>query len=468
MKRILHTSLILASALFGLLLAACAPRAPRAGKPRISVSPDPYEVVADNANRMATVDLGIDVPRNYFSRRSRLVLLPTLVAQDSTTIGELKPVVLDASIYSKKKRRKEKLEKYVDPYSQWAVAVDKTKPIHVDYCDSFLLPAPHEQARIEASVTADGCGACTGFDQFTMASVALEQPVEPVVEDTVPDEEPQYEPLNLEWMTPEFVVRPKMMKGEGTAHLQFIINKYDIVPELGQNNSELEQMVARLEPILTDTLATITHISIYGMASADGPLSFNTPLSRNRALSAKEWLAQRLNLTDDVVGRIETGSRPEGWQPVLDAMTAAGNPDSVKVKEILVRYSNQNDDVQERYIRRLACWPTIRDRYLQKDRKVDYTYAWTIRSFTTDEELISMYRTRPDAFNEDELLRVAQLAVDDNSRISVYRYTLSRYPTSRVAANNLAILLDRNGKPQEARQIIEAQRVLNSINEPRP
>ena len=447
------------------MLAACASKAPGPKAQRISVAPNPCEVTVTAESRQGTVDLNFDVPAKYFSRRSRLVIAPQLVAADSTTISELKPVVLDASIFSKKMKRKVKLEDYTDPYAAWAQCVDKSKPIHVDYQDTLILPAPYSTASIEATVSADGCGACTGFDRLTVGTVVMAEPVQkPVVKETSQPKEEVLKPLDLEWMEPEFVVRPKLMKGQGTAHLEFIINKYDIVPELSNNRSELEQMVAKLEPILNDTLATVTALSIYGMASADGFLSFNTPLSQNRALSAKKWLAERLNLSEELVNKIKTGSRPEGWQPVLDAMTQAGNPDSVKVKDILVRYRYQNDDVQERYIRRLACWPTIRDNYLQKDRKVDYTYAWTIKSFTTDDELIRMYQTRPDAFNEEELLRVAALARDDQSRISVYRYTLSRFPTSRVAANNLAILLQRKGELKEARRIIEAQNTIESIN----
>ena len=56
-------------------------------------------------------------------------------------------------------------------------------------------------------------------------------------------------------------------------------------------------------------------------------------------------------------------------------MTAAGDKDSVMVKDILEKYADSNDDVQERYIRRLPCWNTIKARYLQKDRKVEYVYT---------------------------------------------------------------------------------------------
>ena len=224
---------------------------------------------------------------------------------------------------------------------------------------------------------------------------------------------------------------------------------------MGNNRRELDNMVAKLSPVLGDSLATLTSLKIFGMASADGPLSFNTPLSRNRANSAKDWLVGQLGISADVQRLIKVGSRPEGWQPVYEAMAADAHPDAGKVKAILDRYADQNDDVAERYIRRLACWKDIRERYLQKDRKVEYVYTYTIRSFTTDAELLDMYSKRPDAFNEDELLRVASLATDDKKRMVVYLILLKRFPQSASVVNNLAVLYLRAGKEDEAIEVLK-------------
>lgn len=136
-------------------------------------------------------------------------------------------------------------------------------------------------------------------------------------------------------------------------------------------------------------------------------------------------------------------------------MQADGHPDSLAMKDILTRYTEENDDVQECYIRRLPCWNDIRNKYLQKDRKVEYTYSYTLRSFTTDDELMAMYRTRPDAFNEDELLRVASLAASDSSKAEVYRTLIAYFPQSQVAANNLAVLYLRSGQEAEAIRVLD-------------
>lgn len=411
---------------------------------RIQVNPSPLIVSGDSLNQ-ARLELTFKVPTHYFKRRSRLVIMPQLVCNDSV-VDEYLPVVLDAPVYAKKLDRKIKLEGYVDPFSGKAVKMDRvSRAFELPYNEVVEIPAELDNARIRAVVSHDGCGECTGVDTIPMASVSNPITLMPKVK----------EAMKLEWIEPEFVIRPKVMTGKGTANLQFVINQYDINLSLGNNRSELDSMVNKLEPVLSDSLAVLNSLSIYGMASADGSLPFNTQLARNRAASAKKWLVQRLHLDAPMQKLIETGSRPEGWNPVLQAMTADGHPDSVAVKSILEKYADRDDDVQEYHIRRLPCWMDIRAKYLQKERKVEYLYTYTIKSFTTDAELLEMYDKRPDAFNEDEMLRVAALAKDDASRMQVYQTIMTYFPQSKVAANNLAVLYLRQDREDKAREVLE-------------
>lgn len=423
------------------LLAGCA--ASRQEGKTISVSPSLCVLTPDSANQVR-MDMRFQVPGNYFSRRSRLVITPQLLVNDSVR-DEYPPLVLDAPIYQKKRERMEELEGYVDPYARQARRAGKvSRPFELAYDETIELPEGLDNGRVVAVVSTDGCGECTGIDTIDIA--AISNPITLIRE--VKDE------LRLSWIEPEFKIRPKVMRGKGVANLQFVINRYDINLEMGDNRRELEDMVNTLGPILNDPLAELGSITITGMASADGSLAFNTPLARNRAEAARKWLINRLEVSPRLRGRITVDSRPEGWQPVLDAMTAAGNPDSVRVKDILVRYAAENDDVQERHIRRLPIWNRIKADYLQKDRKVEYVYTYTLKSFTSDAELLDMYGKRPDAFNEEELLRVATLARGHERKKEVYQ-TIQRYfPQSQVAANNLAVLYLREGKTEKAREIL--------------
>lgn len=425
------------------LLAGCASN--RQAAKTVTATPSPCVLTPDSANQVR-MDMLFHVPENYFSRRSRLIITPQLVVED-TVKEEYMPLVLDAPIYNKKINRKKVLDQYIDPLGERAVKADKaSRSFDLPYRETVQLPEGTEEGRIVAVVSTDGCGECTGIDTIDIA--AISNPIT-LMKDVK-------EALQLSWIEPKFVIRPKIMEGKGVANLQFVINKSDIDLSMGNNRNELDGMMRTLAPILKDSLATVNSLTITGMASADGSLAYNTPLARNRAAAAKQWLVGQLHIQPKVQRLISVDSRPEGWEPVLAAMVADGNPDAVVVKDILEKYKENNDDVQERYIRRLPCWNRIKNQYLQKDRKVEYVYTYTLKSFTSDAELLEMYRKRPDAFNEEELLRVAALADSHDKKKEVYQTIQKYFPASQIAANNLAVLYLREGNEDKAREVLSA------------
>ena len=423
----------------------------------VTVTPDLYVLTPDTVRRI-NMDVVFHIPEHYLTKRNRLVITPQLL-NGTEVKDEYTPVILDASVYNKKVNRKQILENYTDPYQEQAIKADKVShSFNLPYTQTLQLPEGTESGQIVAVVSTDGCGACTGIDTIPVA--AISNPVS-LMGDVK-------ESLQLSWIEPEFVIRPKVHEGRGEAKIQFAINKSDINLAMGDNQKEMEGMLNALQPILKDTLATLGNVIITGLASADGSLAYNTILSRNRAQSAKNWLVSQLHLNAAGQRTFKVNSRPEGWEPVLSAMTMAGDKDSAAVKEILEKYSTENDDVQERYIRRLSCWNNIKENYLQKDRKVEYIYTYTMKSFTTDVELLEMYASRPDAFNEEELLRVSTLKRSNEEKKEVYQTILNYFPQSQIAANNYAVLLLREGNSQGAIEVLAAlsdhsSEVLNSM-----
>ncbi len=425
-------------AVFSVILVGCASQ-------RMNMfSVSPVETLVPDSDSRVRVDATISIPEKSLPKRSRLIVRPRLVQADSV-VAECTPMVLDAPIYAKKTKRREKLSNYVDSLAEYAKTVNNKRELSFPYRASIIVPEHFDGGRIVASASTSGCGQCNAFDTVDMAYIAnISTLIKP------------HESLQLNWMAPEFVIRPKIVKGKGEARLQFVINHYDINLTLGNNRHEMEAMLATLGNIVSDSLKTLNSLDIYGMASADGPYDFNMILAKNRATAAKQWLISRLHMSTGQAALITTGSHPEGWGPVLAAMRADGYRDTLAVTAILDRYDAENDDAAEYRIRRLACWPDIRDKYLQKDRKVEYEYTYTIRSFTTDDELLAMYDKRPDVFNEEELLRVTTLMKDTHEKMRVYRTILHYFPQSQTSANNLAVLLLREGRTDEAESVLDS------------
>lgn len=399
------------------------------------------QVLMPGVDDSVRIDVIFHLPENYLTRRSRVVITPQLAVGDSV-YGEYPPVVLDASIYRKKVERLEVLDGYSDPYVQEARMIDNRKSYEIPYTCPVFLPTGITNAHLRAVVSTDGCGECTGTDTLILAEVA----------DPMNFFRSEMKQVRLD---PDFVVPLKIREGKGKANLQFEINRFDIKMDMGHNATEMEKMLNRLRPVLNDSLSMLNKLEIVGIASADGSLAFNTTLARNRALSAKRWLSDKLHLPYEVQQLITVKSRPEGWEPVLEAMRRAEDEDVSAVASILAQYSDKNDDVQEYHIRRLPAWNRIKDNYLQKDRVVEYLYTYTVKSFTTDAQLLSLYKTRPDAFSEEELLRVSELVKTEHECEEVYRTTLRYFPESEAAANNLAVIYHRNRRTAEAVALLE-------------
>lgn len=394
----------------------------------VSLSPKPGDVIADPSGQ-ATVKVNFRIPADYLSKRGRLLITPRLVTSAGEVVALYDPVAVDAPVYTKKMYRRAVLEGYVDSIPGQVIPVNRwTKQVVVPYETQISVPQGTKDAYIDALVSVEGCTSCGNVDTLYVAALQQAAPA-----DT----------FSLRWMRPALPREPKRMEGQGVAALQFVINRSDIDLSMGNNRSELEEMEKRLLPVLKDSLATLQNIHIIGRASADGPFAFNTNLAYRRAVSAKQWLLGQLAVTPDDAARIYADVHPEGWEPVLTAMRMANDPDADAVAAVLARCpagADNDDDRQEREIRKLPCWERIRTNYLQKDRKVEYRYAYTLKSFTTDEELLRMYADRPDTFSEEEFYRVAELMPSVEQKIAVYRKWLAYYPDSEIGKNNLAVL----------------------------
>lgn len=410
---------------------------------KVRVTPSDQVLMPDSTHAVQ-LDMTVEVPRKNLGKRSRLIIVPQLLVGDSL-VAECTPMVLDAPIYGKKMHRRVLLEDYVDSLASYARPVQKKESVTIAYSERVAIPDSLASARIVGVVTTDGCGACTAIDTLDMAQIS--NPITLV--DT-------HEELKLNWIEPQFVVRPKILQARGEASLQFAISNHKINLDMANNRSEMQQMLDKLQAILADSLAMVNSVNIQGLASVDGSHAFNERLAKQRAESAKNWMLGKVDLSKVRREQFTVGSRPEGWEPVIQAMTADGRADSARVREIVEKYKGQSDDVAERYIRRLSCWGDIKKYYLQSNRKVEYVYTYSLKSFTTDAELLDMYGKRPDAFNEDELLRVSTLKQMPTEKQEVYRTLMHYFPQSQVAANNLAVLLLNEGRLDEAEAVLES------------
>lgn len=83
---------------------------------------------------------------------------------------------------------------------------------------------------------------------------------------------------------------------EGSAFLDFPVNKITIYPDYRKNPSELQKIRETIEVVRNDKYATITEVSIKGYASPEGSYSNNAYLAENRAKALLNYVRNLISV----------------------------------------------------------------------------------------------------------------------------------------------------------------------------
>ena len=237
------------------------------------------------AGEELVVSISVEITRDLSSNES-LVLVP-VVTDSLEHRMELPPIYINSRkqqiIFMRETGRKEKEARSLQRKN------GSQQSMH------YLQSVPFEKWMNHATLSliekSCGCG-IPSEEAFTCIARLHPQPV-PI---------PQ-----LVFLTPQ-VEALKTRTEKGCAFIDFPVNDVIIHETYSNNATELNKIVQTIDAIKNDTNVTITHISIHGYASPDGPYKLNERLSRERTQALKEYVC-RLYTFDQT--DIQTSHTPE-------------------------------------------------------------------------------------------------------------------------------------------------------------
>ena len=104
---------------------------------------------------------------------------------------------------------------------------------------------------------------------------------------------------------PEYVyIRPKAEQKinqiEGSAYIDFPVNRTELYPEYRRNPQELKKILATIDAVREDADARILGISIKGYASPEGSYTNNVRLAKGRTATLKEYVRGQYHFPDSL------------------------------------------------------------------------------------------------------------------------------------------------------------------------
>lgn len=258
---------------------------------------------------------------------------------------------------------------------------------------------------------------------------------------------------------PELVyVRPqaelvKSRSLEGSAYIDFPVNKTVIDPDYRRNSLELGKIQATIDSVRNDKDVTITSVWLKGYASPESPYAHNRNLAMGRTEALKKYIHQLYQFVENV---ITTDYEPEDWDGLRRYVERSNLNHRTEILALID--SNIDPDVKEAKIKQSYpeeyrfllqnCYPAL--------RHTDYRIAYDIRRYNDVEDIKQVMQTQPQKLSLNEFYVVAQEYEPGTDEFTdVFETAVRMYLNDETANLNAANAAMRRGDNARAQRYLD-------------
>jgi tetratricopeptide (TPR) repeat protein len=367
------------------------------------------------------LNMEIDLKKLKINKDRTLTLTPILVGDEK--IAAFPPVLINGKKRHKVYERAVALGKgdeYVD-VEPYAVVTPGKKGNHIHYTYEIPYEKWMDKANLDIEQNLCGCG------KFSPELI-----VERLVDWAFIEEE-ETGPIVA-------YVRPmnemlKLRDEQWEAFLDFPLAKATILPDFGNNPTELAKLRDGLNAIKGDQNLSVTQIEITGYASPDGRFESNDRLSKERADALAEYLSLTLTFPKEIY---QVNGGGEDWRGLLKMVESSDISPKNQIISI-IKFTPPEKREQQ-----LMSWANgVPYRIMERDffprlRRVVCRINYSVRKFDI-EEAKEIFKTHPQQLSMEELFLVANTYPEGSrSFVEVFETAAELYPENKIANLNIA------------------------------
>ena len=384
------------------------------------------ERLVEHVGDRLIIDMKLALDELSLSANRSLVCTPLIERGDS--VRALPPVIVNGRNRQIQYDRSGAMRRRTESLS-YAVTMGRSRR-------SITMPlflSPSGWSVPEVSLVADFCGCgweALSNDKSPLFPIRIAEPV-------------VLRPL-LAYVTPE-AERVKERVKEGSAFLDFPVNRTEIYPEYRDNPSELRKILETVSSVKEDPYATITEVYIKGFASPEGTYKHNTYLAEHRAKALIEYVKGLYHFEQ---ARFTVDFEPEDWAGLRETggeLLACGQGGVAGHHPCGRAEGLRPPRGEAKGVERGASYRVLLRDIYPALRHSDYAVRYTIRSFTVEEARELIY-SDPRQLSLNEMFRVAQtMEPGSDAYREVFEIAVRMYPEDPVSNLNAAPYGDRRG-----------------------
>lgn len=424
MKRIVHVSLVVLSAI---ALSSCGginKMKKEASNVKYQVTPNPLE---EHAGKVSISITG-QFPEKYFHKKAVVTATPVLVYEGGETPFE--PVTLQGENVQENNK--------TISYSGGKFNYSSS----IDYADAM------RRSQLILRATATLKSKSVDFDPIKLADGVIATPT-------------------LVKKKPHPVIMPdkyqRIIPESKEADIKFVINRYNLRSSQ-LKKEDVTNLLDFVQEVAQAPNLEFTGSEIHGYASPDGPLDFNDKLSKKRAAVVDKYMGKKfkkIKLVEDA-SKIQEHSTAEDWEGFKQLVQASDLKDKDLILRVLSMYSDP--EVREKEIKNMSeAFEQLKTDILPQLRRSVIRVNVNKIGFS-DEEILKYIESKPDTLGLEAMLHAAALTDDPATQAKYYKITLQQYPECLRAMNNLGAAYLKMGKVDEAEQILKQAEAKKAVD----
>lgn len=374
-----------------------------------------------------TLDMALNTASLRLGRDSEYLVTPVIVSADGRDSVEFAPVLIAGRNFYYLHQRRDDLD---------GTRMVRPGATPIAYSSTVEREPWMSDATVRVNTTLYGC--CSSIEGEYSDPVARITPV-------------GYTP-KFEYVTPE-ADSVKVFQLAGSAFINFPVNRTELYPDYMSNPAELRKITGTIDSIKGDRDITITSLMIKGFASPEGSYSNNERLAKGRTATLRQYVEK---LNDFPAGFIATDYMPEDWPGLRAYVASSSLPDRGAILDIID--SDMEPDAKDRKLR--TDFPTsyaflLREVYPSL-RHSDYVITYSVRSYTSVEEILAVMRTAPQKLSAAEFYRAARSLENGSEEYNrVIETAVATHPDDAICNLNAANTAMARGDLDTARRNLD-------------
>lgn len=231
-------------------------------------------------------------------------------------------------------------------------------------------------------------------------------------------------------------IAPVVESLEGTAFIDFVVDKTDINPDYRRNPRELLRIRESIDTVLNDPDVVITGVWLKGYASPESPYAHNRDLAVGRTAALKEHIRQLYNFDPDI---ITTDFEPEDWTGLRKAVATSNIDHKAAILEVID--SDMAPDPKEAMIKKKYPkeYRFMLENFYPALRHTEYRITYEVKRFDDVDKIREVMRTKPNRLTLREFHILANSCLPGSDEYyEVFETAARMYPDDPSASINAA------------------------------